>query len=248
MALPDLPAAQPVTESHSSPPSLPSTLAVIDDDREYAEYLSKFLEQRGIRVRVFPDSDEFLTAQDAYAFDFYVVDLMLPGVDGVDLVRLIRRKGPAGIVVVSGRVGVDVFESVLRAGADMYLMKPVRFEQVALAIEAVHRRVEAGRSHASVWRVDRAAHKVIAPDGARIDLSDNDLALVECFVAADGATVTRATLCERLGRDPATEPDNFLHAAIYRLRRRIERSTASTVPLHSEPKVGYTFRGKLLAV
>jgi two-component system OmpR family response regulator len=223
-----------VTESNSSPPLLPSTLAVIDDDREYAEYLGKFLAQRGIRVQVFPDSDEFLTAQDAYAFDFYVVDLMLPGVDGVDLIRLIRRKGPAGIVVVSGRVGVDVFESVLRAGADMYLMKPVRFEQVALAIEAVHRRVE--------------AHKVVAPDGARIDLSDNDLALVECFVAADGATVTRATLCERLGRDPATEPDNFLHAAIYRLRRRIERATASTVPLHSEPKVGYTFRGKLLAV
>lgn len=227
---------------------LPSTLAVIDDDREYAEYLSKFLEQRGVSVHVFSDSDEFLTARDAYEFDFYVVDLTLPGVDGVDLIRLIRRKGAAGIVSVSGRVGADVFESVLRAGADMYLMKPVRFEQVALAIEAVQRRVESGRSQAAVWRLDRAAHKIIAPDGARIELSDNDMALVECFVTAGGATVTRATLCERLGRDPAAEADNLLHAAIYRLRRRIERATVSTVPLHSEPNVGYTFRGTLLAV
>ena len=217
---------------------LPSTLAVIDDDREYAEYLSKFLEQRGVNVQVFFDSDEFLTARDAYEFDFYVVDL----------IRLIRRKGPAGIVSVSGRVGPDVFESVLRAGADMYLMKPVRFEQVALAIEAVQRRVESGRSQAAVWRLDRAAHKIIAPDGARIELSDNDVALVECFVSAGGATVTRATLCERLGRDPASEADNLLHAAIYRLRRRIERATVSTVPLHSEPNIGYTFRGTLLAV
>ncbi|RQP24907.1 response regulator transcription factor [Piscinibacter terrae] len=227
---------------------LPSTLAVIDDDREFAEYLAQYLEQHDVRVRVFSDSDEFLTSAGAWEYDFYVVDLMLPGVDGVDLVRLIRRKGPAGIVVVSGRVGPDVFDSVLRAGADMYLMKPVRFEQVGLAIEAVQRRVEGSRTQAAQWRLERAARKLVAPDGARIDLSDNDLAVVECFAAADGATVTRATLCQRLGRDPQNEADNLLHAAIYRLRRRIERATTSTVPLHSEQKVGYTFRGKLIAV
>jgi two-component system, OmpR family, response regulator len=141
-----------------------------------------------------------------------------------------------------------VFDSVLRAGADMYLMKPVRFEQVGLAVEAVQRRVEGSRTQAAQWRLERAARKLVAPDGARIDLSDNDLAVVECFAAADGATVTRATLCQRLGRDPENEADNLLHAAIYRLRRRIERATTSTVPLHSEQKVGYTFRGKLVAV
>jgi len=227
---------------------LPATLAVIDDDREFAEYLAQYLEQRDVRVRVFSDSDEFLTSPGAWEHDFYVIDLMLPGVDGVDLVRLVRRKGPAGIVVVSGRVGPDVFDSVLLAGADMYLMKPVRFEQVALAIEAVQRRVVGSRSQAAQWKLERAARKLVAPDGARIDLSDNDLAVVECFAAADGATVTRATLCERLGRNPETEADNLLHAAIYRLRRRIERATTSTVPLHSEQKIGYSFRGSLIAI
>jgi len=227
---------------------LPSTMAVIDDDREFGEYLAQYLEQRQVSVRVFCDSDEFLTSAGAYEYDFYVVDLMLPGVDGIDLIRLVRRKGPAGILVVSGRVGADVFDSVLRAGADMYLMKPVRFEQVTLAIEAVQRRVDGSRAQAAVWRLDRAARKLMAPDGARIELSENDLAVVECFAAADGATVTRATLCERLGRDPEGEADNLLHAAIYRLRRRIERATSSTVPLHSEQKVGYTFRGKLTTV
>lgn len=228
--------------------SLPATLAIVDDDREYADYLAQFLRQRGVQVTVFHDSDEFLTASGAFQFDFCVVDLMLPGVDGVDLVRLIRRKGSAGIVVVSGRVGNEVFDSVLRAGADMYLMKPVRFEQVALAIEAVQRRIDAHRATSSVWRLDRAARKLIAPEGTRIDLSDNDFALVECFVSAQGATVTRAELCARLGRDPDAEADNLLHAAIYRLRRRIERASPSIVPLQSEAKVGYTFRGQLVAV
>ena len=233
---------------HARVSSLPSTLAIIDDDREYADYLAEHLRQRDVQVTVFHDSDEFLTAPAAFAFDFCVVDLMLPGVDGVDLVRLIRRRGPAGIVVVSGRVGPDVFESVLRAGADMYLMKPVRFEQVALAIEAVQRRIAAARGGQAVWRFDRTARKLLAPEGTRIDLSDNDAALVECFVAARGATVTRAELCQRLGRDPEAEADNLLHAAIYRLRRRIERASPSMVPLQSEAKVGYTFRGELVAV
>lgn len=226
----------------------PGTLAVIDDDREFAEYLAQFLRQQGVAVTVFGDSDEFLLAPQAFAFDFYVVDLMLPGVDGVDIVRLIRRKGTAGLVVVSGRVGTEVFDSVIRAGADMYLMKPVRIEQVALAVEAVQRRVAASRAQVAEWRLDRAARKLVAPEGTRIDLNEADMAVIECFVAAEGATVTRATLCERLGRDPATEADNLLHAAIYRLRRRIERVTPSTVPLQSEPKVGYTFRGRLTAV
>lgn len=236
---PDTPAAGPAP--------LPARLAIIDDDREFAEYLSGYLRRQGVAVTVFHDSDEFITAPGAFDFAFYVVDLMLPGVDGVDLIRLIRRKGPAGVVVVSGRVAPDVFESVLRAGADMYLMKPVKFEQVRLAVEAVQRRLE-GQGSQAVWRLDRAARKLVAPDGTRIELSDNDVAVVECFVAAQGETVTRATLCTRLGLDPETEADNLLHAAIYRLRRRIERATPTVVPLQSEPKVGYQFRGTLVAV
>jgi two-component system, OmpR family, response regulator len=227
---------------------LPATLAIIDDDADHAAYLAQDLEQRGVRVTVFHDSDEFLTSPAAFDFDFYVVDLMLPGVDGVDLIRLIRRRGNAGIVVVSGRMDADVFESVMRTGADMHLMKPVRMEQVALAIEAVQRRIEGARAQAGAWRLDRKARQLIAPEGTRIELSDNNMAVIECFVDAQGATVTHQMLCERLGRDAAQEADNLLHAAIYRLRRRIERATPASVPLHVEPRVGYSFRSTLTAI
>lgn len=226
---------------------LPATLAIIEDDREYADYLAGLLRQRGVAVTVFNDSDEFLTSSGAFGFEFYVVDLMLPGVDGLDLVRLIRRKGGAGVIVVSGRVGDNVFEAVLGAGADMYLMKPVRVQQVALAVEAVQRRVAGSRAQAAVWQLQRADRTLVAPEGTRIELSEGDMAVMECFAAADGATVTRAALCERMGRDPDTEADNLLHAAIYRLRRRVERATPSPLPLQSEAKVGYAFKGRLSA-
>ena len=124
---------------------LPKSLCIVDDDREYTEYLGEYLRQQGAAVTTFFDSDDFLTSDGAFDFDFYLVDLMLPGVDGLDLIRLLRRRSDAGIVVVSGRLGAEVLDTVLTAGADMYLAKPLRFEQIALAIDiARHIRDEAG--------------------------------------------------------------------------------------------------------
>ena len=245
--MPTTPAPPADSAADSSSEVLPSTLALIDDDPLYTPVLADGLRERGVAVTVFTDGDEFLTSPGAFDFEFYLVDLVLPGVDGLNLVRLVRRKGWAGIIVVSGREDHDAFEDVMRAGADMYLVKPVRLEQVALAIGAVTRRIHSARAQADVWRLDAGGGVLIAPNGVKISLSETDRVVMECFLSAQGATVTRASLCERLGRDPAAEPDNILHAAIYRLRRRIEQATPVTVPLRSEAKVGYTFRGKLLA-
>jgi len=84
---------------------LPKTLCIVDDDREYTEFLGQYLRQQGVAVTTFLDSDDFLTSDGAFGFDFYLVDLMLPGVDGLDLIRLLRRRSEAGVVVVSGRPG-----------------------------------------------------------------------------------------------------------------------------------------------
>jgi DNA-binding response OmpR family regulator len=95
------------------------------------------------------------------------------------------------------------------------------------------------------WSVDLRASQLLAPDGARVDLSDTDLTVMRCFLDAEGGIVTRETLIQRLGRDDANTLDNTLHATIYRLRRRIEKASKSLVPLQSEPRVGYIFRAPL---
>ncbi len=224
----------------------PKTLALIDDDAEYAEFLTQFLQDQGISVQRFDDSNALLVAPDAFNFDFYLVDLMLPGVNGVELIKILRRRTDAGVVVVSGRLGPEVFREVITAGADMYLVKPVQFEQVALAIAAVQRRVVKPNSAESVWKLDRSSGELVVPDGTRIQLSDSDRALLECFAQAGGEAVTREALLHRLGRDlPDGEGDDGLSATIYRLRRRIERATPTLVPLQSKSRVGYVFKAPL---
>ncbi len=226
----------------------PSTLALIDDDSEYAEYLAQHLGERGMRVDVFRDSRDLLAATDGYAYDFYLVDLMLPGIDGVELIKVLRRRSNVGVLVVSGRLAPDIFKQVVDAGADMYLVKPVQFEQVALAIQAVQRRVGGGAPAQAPWKFDRRARQLVAPDGVRVDLSDADLLVLECFVHADGSTVTREALRQQLGRTPEAGGNDGLNAIIYRLRRRIERATPALVPLQSRSRVGYVFRAPLVAL
>ena len=223
----------------------PKTLALIDDDKEYTEFLAQYLQGLGVRVDVFADSNDLLVHADPYGYDFYLVDLMLPGIDGVNLIDILRRRTSAGLIVVSGRLAPDVFQQVIGAGADMYLAKPVQFEQVGVAIQAVHRRVGAVSQPASEWKLDTRAGQLLAPDGAQVDLSDADLAVLECFVEANGNVVSRDTLRQRLGRTDDNDAADGLNATIYRLRRRIERATPTIVPLQSKSRVGYVFRAPI---
>jgi len=148
------------------------------------------------------------------------------------------------VLVVSGKLADDVFDQVMLAGADMHLAKPVTFEQVALAVAAVYRRSGGARVPQATWRLDEAARRLLAPDGAVIELSPTDASVLACLLEADGATVGRDTLAQRLGLSLAEDP-NLLHATIYRLRRRIERATPGLVPLQSKSRVGYVFRAPL---
>eukprot|EP01038_Epipyxis_sp_PR26KG_P002176 gene2176-3084_t len=125
---------------HSHDTMLPKSIALIDDDKDFSEFLAQYLRQLGSAVRVYSDSNDLLADPAAFSHDFYLVDLMLPGVDGVELIKILRRRTEAGVVVVSGRLDPDVFKNIVGVGADMYLAKPVQFEQVALAIKAVNRR------------------------------------------------------------------------------------------------------------
>jgi two-component system OmpR family response regulator len=226
---------------------LPKTLALVEDDLEFRGGLCRYLAELGIDVEPFADSNELLAHERAFDFEFYVTDLMLPGVQGTELIKVLRRRSNAGVVVVSGRLAPDTFKEAIMAGADMYLSKPVQFDQVALVIAAVQRRIGAGGTHQSAWRLDRRARQLASPDGAHIDLSEVDCALMECFVEAKGEVVGRDALLQRLGKASEQGASGGLNATIFRLRRRIERATPATVPLQTKSGIGYVFSATLLA-
>lgn len=224
---------------------LPSTLAVVDDDQAFSRFLCQALSAAGIQTRRFPDSESLLCFDRPFDFDFYVLDLMLPGIDGLSLLRLLRKRSSAGVLVASGKLASDMFDQVIQAGADMHLCKPVSFDQVRLAIAGVYRRASAAQASNPTWQLDEARRLLLAPGGARIDLSPTDLSVLGCLLEAGGEPVSRDTLTGRIGRNTETDP-NRLTATIYRLRRRIERATEQLAPLQTKSRTGYVFRAPLV--
>ena len=224
---------------------LPGRICIVDCDVHHSQGLAVHLGEKGVEVRGFSDSGAFLTSVDAFDHDFYLIDLDLPGIDGLELIHLLRRRSAAGIVVASGRPGDAVLDDALKAGADMFLAKPAPFERTLLAIQAVARRCLATRTPLT-WTLNRSNRTLNTPLGVNVALLDVDVLMLECFVDTDGAPVQRDVICARLGRDADLANQNGLHAAIYRLRRRIEQATEEVVPLQSKPRVGYHFRGRLV--
>lgn len=145
-----------------------------------------------MNVTAYGDSSDLLADDAPYRFDFYVLDLMLPGVAGTELLRIIRKRTQAGVLIVSGRLGPEVFAEVINAGADMYLTKPVTFEQVELAVRAVHRRIMTTARTATAWKLDSRRSLLTAPDGQSVELGVTDLILMECF-CRPGATPSAGT-------------------------------------------------------
>jgi two-component system, OmpR family, response regulator len=115
-------------------------------------------------------------------------------------------------------------------------------------VSTVQRRAGPMNLAVACWKLDRRARQLVAPDGSCIDLSHGDQKMLELFVEAAGQVVSRELLQAGMGNDSADEGSDGVYAAIYRLRRRIERATPLNVPLQSKARVGYVFKAPLKAV
>lgn len=128
----------------------------------------------------------------------------------------------------------------------MFLAKPSSASNIGAAVRAVYRRCSA-LPVAAPWRLDSRKRLLTTPLGVAVELGENDVAVLEVLLAAPGQAVPRDEICRRLGRDPSAATDNWLHATIYRLRRRVAQASGELLPLQSQARVGYVFRGSLIS-
>lgn len=220
----------------SSP--FPERICIIDDDSDFAEFLSHYLASKGARAKAWESAESFLAADAIETFDFFVIDLGLPGLDGVDLTALIRARTQAGILIISGRMGPDAFNSALSAGADMFINKPVRFDQVYHAIATIWRRARRKLVTGGGWRILPDDSVILAPAGQKVSLSQLELKLITALARSQGDPVSRAQLVKASGMHGGPD-DRNLDAAIFRLRRKIERETGEASPFRTVHGVGY---------
>jgi two-component system OmpR family response regulator len=216
----------------------PKNICIVDDDDDFVEFLGQYLGVRGFLCAGFQTAEALLKSNKLASFDFYILDLGLPGIDGVDLITLIRGGTSAGILVISGRMGADAFNSALTAGADMFVNKPIRFDQVYNAIASVCRRSSLKSTVSSPWKLDIRRSQFISPGGSVVDLTPVELKILSSLCDDINKPMSRQTLADAAGIVQNID-DRNLDSAIFRLRRKIEKDTSQPSPLKTVHGLGY---------
>jgi two-component system response regulator CpxR len=217
-------------------------ILVVDDDVELASLLREFLEREGFQVDAAHTGPKGLDAAARGGYDLVVLDVMLPGMDGFEILRRLRPHSRVPVLMLTAR-GEDIDRIVgLELGADDYLAKPFNPRELLARIRAIMRRIEPrpsdGRLDINGVVLDPGSREVFC-DGRRVDVTTLEFDILEQLMRAAGRVLSRDTLMEALYNRKATPYDRSMDMHISHLRKKLEgcgRTLIKTVR-----GVGYQF-------
>ncbi|MGB7973426.1 MAG: response regulator [Roseiarcus sp.] len=228
-------------------------ILVVDDDQRIRQMLTRYFEQEGYRISAAADGAA-MRAQLNDSVDVILLDVVMPGEDGLTLAREIRTNSDVGIIMLTGRD--DVLDRVvgLEVGADDYIAKPFHLREVLARIKSVLRRREpraaaSSRTNEVVrfegWRLDLGSRELVAPGGEAVDLTTGEFDLLAALAKHPGHVFGREALMD-LTRGRSWEAfDRTIDAQVARLRKKIETNPKKPALIKSVRNVGYVFTGKI---
>jgi two-component system, OmpR family, copper resistance phosphate regulon response regulator CusR len=220
-------------------------ILVVEDDASFAEFLRQRLVQEQFAVQLASDGNEAQRLATSQVFDVVILDLNLPGVAGLDVLRNIRlRKPDLPVLVVTASTMVEDRVRGLDAGADDYVAKPFAFAELAARIRAVLRR--GNRPANAILRVadlavDRLNHTV-QRGGQNIELSPKEFALLEYLMRYAGQPVTRTAIVEQVWKLNFDTMTNVVDVYINYLRRKVDKGYGPSL-IRTVRGVGYQIGG-----
>lgn len=220
-------------------------ILLIEDDNEAAAYMMKGLTESGYVVEHAEDGRQGLYMAMDDGYDAAIIDRMLPGVDGLTIVRTMRSAGNKVPVLILSALGeVDDRVNGLRAGGDDYLTKPYAFSELVARLEALTRRGSAAETETVLRVADLEldlVSRTVRRSGKVIDLQPKEFALLKYLMMHKGHVVTRTMLLENVW-DYAFDPQtNVIDVHVSRLRRKIDKDFDKPL-LHTIRGSGYSIR------
>jgi two-component system OmpR family response regulator len=236
----------------------PDHILVVDDDTEIRTLLRDYLQKQGFRVTAVADSKGLRAALDVAHPDLVILDVMLPGEDGLTLCRDLRAQSNLPIIMLTAR-GDETDRIVgLELGADDYLAKPFSPRELLARIKSVLRRArslpenlqteESGRYRFSGWTLDGATRNLISPQGVVVVLSGTDFRLLKIFVDHPNRVLTRDQLIDLMLDREAGPYDRAIDVQVSRLRQRLGEDAREPAIIKTVRGQGYVFAAQVEAV
>jgi DNA-binding response OmpR family regulator len=218
---------------------------VIEDDRTVGQYVKRGFEEHRIHADLVDDGMEGLRLASGGLYDLLVLDLRLPGMTGLEVLRTLRDRGvTTPVLVLTAQDAVDFKVQALRTGADDYVTKPFAFEELLARVEALSRRPKELRSpvlRVADLELDTATHEV-RRNGRPVDLTPKEYAVLEYLMRHAGRVLSRTLITEYAWDyhfDPGT---NIVDVVINRLRKKVDSGHEQKL-LHTVRGVGYVVKG-----
>jgi DNA-binding response OmpR family regulator len=221
---------------------------VVDDEAALRKFVTSVLGAAGYDVVAATDGEQALAAAEGESFDLIVLDLMLPGVDGLDVCRKLRETSDIPIVVLSAKGEEMDKVDALNSGADDYLTKPFGVSELLARVQAVLRRA-GGRTRESGARVLTKGPFALDPearqfmiDGREVRLTRTEFDLLHYLLENSGKVVPHSKLLTEVWGAEYRSQTEYLHVYVRRLRHKIEADPANPQHLVTMPGLGYTLR------
>jgi DNA-binding response OmpR family regulator len=227
-------------------------ILVVDDQREICEVVQDYLSNEGYRVSTAYDGAVMRRIMAQSAVDLVILDLMLPGEDGLALARALREESGVGIIILTGR-GDTVDRIIgLEMGADDYLPKPFHLRELLARVKSVLRRVSSrtadstavpNRSKARFagWNLDLTSRELRSPSGREVRLTTGEFDLLAAFVNNANQVLSRDRLLDLARNREAGPFDRTIDVQVGRLRRKLESDPQKPTMIKTVRGTGYIF-------
>jgi two-component system KDP operon response regulator KdpE len=223
-------------------------ILIVDDDPQLLRALRINLQARRYDVSTATDGADALRTAKGARPDLMILDLGLPDMDGVDVIRQLRAWTPVPIVVLSGRVDSRDKVDALDAGADDYVTKPFSLDELLARVRAVTRRRQEPEAPAVVevgrYRVDLGARTIVALDDPAdsVRLSPTEWHLLELLLRDPGMLISQRRLLQEVWGPTYLNETHYLRQYMTHLRKKLEADPARPRHLITEPGMGYRFQ------
>lgn len=218
-------------------------ILAVDDEPQILRALRASLAARGHEVVTAPNGETALDLLSSTEVDLVVLDLGLPGIDGVEVIRRLRSWTSVPVVVLSVRDAQADKVAALDAGADDYVTKPFGMDELQARMRAVLRRSGTADESPPVVRVGDLevdlARRLVSRTGQSIHLTPTEFALLELLVTNPGKLLTHRWLLQRVWGATYQEHSNYLRVYVAGLRKKLEPDPVSPTLILTEPGVGY---------
>jgi two-component system KDP operon response regulator KdpE len=225
---------------------VPARVLVVDDEPHIRRTLEINLAARGYQVDMASSGETAIDLAARKHPDLVILDLGLPGVDGIDVVRGLRAWSSVPILVLSAREAEQAKVAALDAGADDYVTKPFGMDELVARVRAALRRATPPEEEATVstpdFTVDLTAKRVVVPTG-EVRLTPTQWHLVEVMVRNRGKLVTQRQLLQEVWGPTYSEETHYLRVFLAQIRRKLEPDPSHPRYFITEPGMGYRFEG-----